>query len=536
MKLTIHDGKQWKFEQGDWKDGEDGWITPVDDRKANGEQGMQGYRFAFHREQAYLDFTAKFEFQQKAHSDVGLMFRAKGASNFYVLHFPCCGQACRAQHFWAALSMMDDNGYLRVFKRTMVNRINSMVNIWHTAEVEVKGDSLHVIIDGRGIFEAAGLEPLSGYVGLMNFNGANIRNVEVNGSPVGGFVWNDTGRPATNWFYPIIADELGKWQMPNNVIRTPSGELLLYFSVSKGYSEKASFYLSRSQDSGRTWMEPKLWWEKEGIWEGQHRYLHIFPDGRLKCVIFTDGVSKVQIMESVNDGHDWLEPVESVMQPIPGSMDKLHIGPQALINLSDGSLLMLSYGRVKDDIPDTTVYTWGSLHCQAFVCRSTDGGATWSEFTNIDGITNPDNGNVVQGNMDLTEVCGVQTGDGSVAAYIRPVYSPWMWETRSHDGGKTWEPCVRGPFPGYATPNMLRTRSGYLVMAHRLPGLTLDVSSDDGQTWTQAVTIDSGLWAMGSMLEVQPDVILYVYWDSFESRMRAQFIKITSDGIFPYRN
>jgi hypothetical protein len=40
---------------------------------------------------------------------------------------------------------------------------------------------------------------------------------------------------------------------------------------------------------------------------------------------------------------------------------------------------------------------------------------------------------------------------------------------------------------------------------------------------------------MGSMIEVEPDVVLYVYWDSFESLMRAQFIRVTPDGLEPVR-
>jgi hypothetical protein len=47
--------------------------------------------------------------------------------------------------------------------------------------------------------------------------------------------------------------------------------------------------------------------------------------------------------------------------------------------------------------------------------------------------------------------------------------------------------------------------------------------------------IDSAIWAMGWMVEVEPDVVLYVYYDSFMKEMRMQRFKITKKGIEPLR-
>jgi len=108
-----------------------------------------------------------------------------------------------------------------------------------------------------------------------------------------------------------------------------------------------------------------------------------------------------------------------------------------------------------------------------------------------------------------------------------------MWECWSDDGGRTWGPAVRGPFPGYACPNMIRTRSGALLVAHRLPGLTINCSRDGGENWDAGTMIDSGIWAMGAMAEVAPDLVLYVYWDAFESLMRAQLLRVTRTKLAP---
>jgi hypothetical protein len=40
---------------------------------------------------------------------------------------------------------------------------------------------------------------------------------------------------------------------------------------------------------------------------------------------------------------------------------------------------------------------------------------------------------------------------------------------------------------------------------------------------------------MGAMREVDPDVVLYAYWDSFQSHMRTQLIRVTSDRLEPVR-
>ena len=93
-----------------------------------------------------------------------------------------------------------------------------------------------------------------------------------------------------------------------------------------------------------------------------------------------------------------------------------------------------------------------------------------------------------------------------------------------------------GPFPCWAATG-LATESGVLLIAGRCPGAPgLYVSHDSGMTW-QAYSIDTGgVTAMGKMYEVRPNVVLYAYGDSYESEIRAQFIRITPDGAEPARD
>jgi len=43
----------------------------------------------------------------------------------------------------------------------------------------------------------------------------------------------------------------------------------------------------------------------------------------------------------------------------------------------------------------------------------------------------------------------------------------------------------------------------------------------------------AGLWAMGRMYEVEPNLVFYGYMDHYDSSMRAQFLRITDHGVEP---
>jgi hypothetical protein len=136
----------------------------------------------------------------------------------------------------------------------------------------------------------------------------------------------------------------------------------------------------------------------------------------------------------------------------------------------------------------------------------------------------------------LTETAAIETSDGRILALTRPIYSPWVWESWSHDGGRSWGPAVRGPLPAkYSPSNMVRTASGAIVFGGRYPGTVVHTSFDDGKTWDGGTIIDSAIWALGSMIEIEPDVVLFVYMDSFQGPLRAQYFRVTREGIRPVR-
>ena len=527
--LRIGDGSGWHFVNGEWVDGEGGLLSVPDDLVRSSGYGMQGMHFAFYRKECYRDCTVRFEFCLQAHTDAGVILRARDESHFYLLHFPNCGQASRAQNFWVALSRMDDSGYLRQVKMEMVRRVPSTLNVWLPAEVNIVGRRIIVRVGNYGYFEAEDdTYPGQGYPGVFlcsygvpGFR-SQIRNVAVEGAPAPPLPWRNDVRQPTNWFHPVPSSE-DVWQGPTGMVRFDDGELLLYYNVrpkegeqeTQGERPRPKGYLVRSSDGGRTWSEPEA---------GDEVRPHLTPAGRLIGLCKEDDCCV--IAESADRGRNWSEPDRTDLDP--------SVGFGRFLNLADGSMLVFGARRHALTDEKLNIWTWGSYHCQAFSCRSDDDGRTWSEPVNVDTPGCDPEGGKLEGNLDLTEQSPMQLSDGRVLVLFRPIYSPWMWETWSDDGGRSWGPCVRGPFPGYATPNVVRTASGALLVAHRLPWLTVHCSLDDGRSW-QGTIIDSATWAMGAMCEVEPDLVLYCYMDTFESLMRAQFLRVSPSGLEPVR-
>ncbi len=529
--IRVGNGEDWTFTNARFEDAADHAIqVPQSHRRRDGT-GMQGHHYGFLREKDYGDLVARFRFRLGSHSDVGLIFHAADPADFFALHFPESGQANRAQHFWAALSHVQD-GWFRIIKMDLVRRVSSTNRLWHEAEVSLSGDHLRAVIDGRGTFEAFDPAlPGHGRCGLYLFTSGEVREFHIEGVGCTPRPWDADRRPPQRWFHPSVDTTFGTWQRPGELVQLAETELLHNYTVQeRPYSGDVTPVTSRSDDNGQTWTKPERVPDlKVGAWEGWGS-IHRFPDGVVRMLI--PGEDGFRIGETTDRGRTWLQPRPTGLGAAVLGVNRLYPPPAPFVNVRDGSVLVFAYGGHDSSVPGAAIQTWGSHHCQGFVSRSQDNGTTWSPWKSIDGTLDADS-KPVAGNLDLTETCGVETTEGRVLTFTRPIYSPWMWETWSDDGGRTWTPCMRGPFPGYAASNMVRTASGAILVAHRLPGCTIHTSLDDGITWDQGTMIDSAIWCMGSMIEVEPDLVLYVYWDSFESFMRAQFIRVAPRGIAP---
>ena len=532
FQATIGSGESWTFVNGTWTDDAGGELAVSKSARLQDGQGMQSHHYAFQKTRSYTNLNAKFEIRLTPHSDAGLIFHAANPGSFYVLHFPNCGQASRVQNFWAALSHVDSDGYWRIVKLEFVHRVPGNTRRWLPVEVAIENGRLRARVGGEGLFEASEVVArMNGRVGAYLYGDAGFRNLAIEGNAVDAGKWDESLQPPQNWIKPIPPGRPRGLAKAAAAGPRPNGDLLLSYSIKeRGANGRVIPFILRSRDNGRTWLKPQPRGEPNtGFWEDQE-ILHRFPDGKLR--LFKPGAERYTIREFREDGSGQPETVQ--IGSNPPDIERVYIGPQAFLNLADGSVLLFAYGPRNK--PDASVFQWGARHSLGFAARSTDNGRTFSDWVNVDnpGI-DPATGKPAGGALDFTEISAAQTGSGRILAFVRPIYSPWMWQASSMDNGKTWEAASTGPFPGYATPNMLRTRAGAILVAHRLPGLTINLSVDDGRTFDQGTMIDSAIWAMGSMLEVEPDVVLYVYYDSFMKEMRMQRFRITKKGIEPMR-
>lgn len=519
--LTLDDPADWRFLGGEWTQREDGTIVPQDTRNLHSR--------AFHQGQAFGDVDIEFEFngnyRETGTGCAGVMLRAAGPNQFYYVYFPWGGQQLRAKHFWAVVAKVDGDGYLRNLDARWVPGVPSETDRWYAVRVSAKGPDIEVWVDGRRALAVTDDAYASGAVGLAGYGWYAFRNVYVSGTPAPVPAWDDAAPIPTHAFEVGLSSA----EMPSGLI-APNGDVLL----------AAGNQLVRSTDQGRTWGPPETLPEAFGVITDYGSAMFRPRGGPVKVMLYRpqketeQPTPEIAIAESPDNGLTWSEPVTATVAPDWPAQPANLVPYGPVVENAEGALLRFLLGNAMDEEATfTDVRTWSATHCRAFVIRSTDGGMSWSAPIELDRpswVDTPRGG--VPGSLDLTEPVAVVTGD-TVMALIRPIYSVYMWQCWSYDGGATWDSASRATFPGYA-PSMARTASGAIVCAHRFPLYSANVSRDGGLNWDAGTVIDYPVWAMGCMLEVEPDVVLCVYMNAERGLpLLAQRIRVTPEGLRP---
>ncbi len=549
--LTMDASEDWTCTPGPWIEEEPGVYTnppqPTDDS------------LAIYTGAAYQDFEAEFDFRWDIQgSDSGFVFRGRDACHHYLVHFPCTGQQYRTGHFWAAISKVDASGWARVLRTEIVPGIPSEIGLWHTARLDVRGDEFQLWVDGRPfpvVFDDSYAEP--GYVGLETYNGRDpsaarpqfgdarvrvgsgnsFRNVRVRGAAVNAPPWDSAVDPGAPWWHPLPDSPHGNYQYVSGLTRLASGDLLLGLVASDAHvTGTQTPLLLRSSDGCRTWSIPDV---MPAAMHGAA--LHVLDDGRLIGFISEHDPPFAQsLIESSDEGRTWSKPSPAGHLQFDDDLDIAHAYVSKVITLRDGTLLRFGYTVAAGpslhggDIRDGWRYIGPAMPGSfSFCVRSTDIGRTWSAPVRVDG-PNPRPDMPVDARETASETSAAEVAPDRILALIRPEMSPWMWETWSSDGGRTWSPAARGHFPMYAcTDAMTATTGGAIVIAGRHPGIGAQLSLDGGMSW-QATRIDTPFYANGSTLEVEPDVVLYVYDGKYsDARVRAQLLRVTPHGLEP---
>ena len=127
-----------------------------------------------------------------------------------------------------------------------------------------------------------------------------------------------------------------------------------------------------------------------------------------------------------------------------------------------------------------------------------------------------------------------EAGPGTLVGIGRPDRDPYMWQLRSPDGGRTWEPAAIGHFPGFC-PSLTRTASGALVATTRYPHFAAHLSRDNGRTWEPPVIVDYAIWANQQAVEIEPDVVLVTYMGHImepgQADSRIARLRVTGAGL-----
>ncbi len=513
----MGEGSDWAFVGGAWKDSGTELVPP---------SNLFSLRMALHKAATYQDVTVECDLLQKYRAvgggDTGIVVRAQDASHYYWVHTAWTGQTTRAKHLWLAISKVDETGWVRHLRLEMIHGVPSEMDRWYRVRVEVKDDTIRTWVDGRPGPTLTDRTYRSGRVGLAGYGCFRCKELRVSGDPLPASQWAAGPGPKIDWFHVLgDAPGAGQRQKPVCLRRLPDGTLVFLY----GTRTDPSYPVSRSTDNGLTWDEPT------GMPNDRQGFLHVTGDGRLLAWQFENG-KLFWTSESTDQGRTWGPRREYPITekwPEDPKLSPLFYG-QGLYELPDGTWIVLLHGALAEN-EKWDIFTWGSRGCTCFSIRSTDGGKTWSAPVSLDGVRKPGGKRgELPGCVDLIEPVGALTKDGRFLVYCRPNYSATMWEAVSRDGAKTWDAVSRGPFPGYAA-DMICTSSGALLVSHRFPNHTINLSLDNGLSWDSGTMIDWPLEGAGKFAEVAPGVLLFIYRDDLQQRMRAQFIRVTPQGL-----
>ncbi len=519
MDLAVGDGSDWSFVGGRWTENPEGVISPPDAPNLHSR--------AFYVAKAFGDVSVEFDYnpnyRETGHGMAGLVLRARGPNEFYLVYFPWSGMQLRAKHYWVAVAKIQGDGYIRNIKMAWVPGVASETGRWFRVRTEAKGSAISVFVDGHRAITVTDETFRSGCVGLAGYGWYHFRNIRVSGTEVRPPSWKATGETPVHSFTVGLDSQY----MPTGCV-APNGDILLAAGSKK----------VRSTDKGRTWEAPADLPAALGSLTDYGNSMFRTAKGRLIVMVYRTQdqvkkrISEILISESKDSGETWSEPAASqVAGPWPDwPTNLIPYGP--LVETEDGTLLRFLYGG---DPEWEKILTWSATHNKAFAIRSTDGGKNWSAPIEIDQVVWPGKPRgSVPGSLDLTESTGVAVGN-RVMVLIRPIYSLTMWQCWSNDAGVSWDAAVRTTFPGYAQ-SLVRTASGAIVCAHRYPQYSINVSRDDGLNWDEGTILDYPVWAMGNIVEVEPDVVLCTYMNASRDKpLLAQLIRVTRSGIEPIK-
>ena len=517
-------------------------------------------RIALRTDSCISDETIECEYQQPVYDgQVGIVFGAQDAEHYYYAYVPNWGQLHRARAFYAAIGIADGSGYIRNLDLQLMHNVPVQQDTWKSLKVERRGDRIELSVAGVKGPCVTDSTYGPGRCGVAGFSKYMIRNLQINGTPAEAPAWQPRDGRKVAWYEPVPDLSRGPSQPLNGIFRLADDQLLLASTFGEElaeapqghYQTEMGLYFRRtwlflSADAGRTWNQHG---DPVPVQQSPRRPLFVPQSGVLRSVKFvddgSDGIEKQMVyQDSLDKGLTWSKPVDAELlgnwhQDI--FIDNtINNGLCGFTELRDGTLLAVILHFCEDifnkAIPRAGIGTWGTGKWQPYCTISKDQGRSWSQPAQMDDTRLVSHEALQSPCGDFTETPLAELPNGRVIAMSRPVRSPYMWQTHSDDGGRSWSMCCYAPFSLAGNPNLVVTQSGYLVVVGRGAGVEMHISTDGGLNWDQGTMLDTPGEFNGHMLEVEPDVVLVVYPSfcyHYPNKLRAQRIRITPDGPIP---
>ncbi|MHB9106199.1 MAG: sialidase family protein [Armatimonadota bacterium] len=526
--LRIGEGA-WTFLNGAWTEEPDGELAPPD--------GTAVEYIAVREDAVYRDFTARFRFKLRGITTVRFLFRLQDSRRFYALEIPFGGQQFRSRACWAGMVIADGTPLQRYLNFGLVPGLCACLGQWYEARVEAAGSRLRAWINDILVADVEDATYHSGRVGLASIQtpyieAPRIDQVTIDGEGQSLTDWPGLQSPAPHWITPCPEVDPASYQSYAGLITSLSGEAVLYLTFGNpNYGEMKRAVLIRSRDGGKTWGQPEPatlgagfggpFVRRDGAWVCVHSGKRN-PDMGLHSY------------ESTDEGRTWSGPHElHIAGGWPGEWQPVSIWPA--VRMRDGVLVLPIICAVTDEPKALST----QLFCSAMVLHSKDDGRTWSApvLCDADARDPSQPPSLLRYAGRFYEVAMDEADPGVLVGIGRPDRDPYMWQLRSEDGGRTWEPAAIGHFPGFC-PSLTRTASGALVATTRYPHFTARVSRDNGRTGSLPVIIDYPAWANQRAVEIEPDVVLLTYMghimdpgqpDSRSIRLRVTGRELTLD-------
>lgn len=444
--------------------------------------------------------TAKFlvEPQPEGVLACGFIVRAVDGSRYYYVHFDR-NQAILVRH--------SQGKEWNEIKR--VGSLDKPAGQWHEGQLECRGNTLRVSLNGELLYEAQDDTLAAGRVGFYGSQGlVRLKDIRVTGAaqaPGGDFVV-----PPPAFVYVCEDAGAGGYEAFPDVCRLNDGRLMCVFYAGYGHVALPCDRLPRggriayclSSDEGRTWSAAATLYD--GPDDDRDPSIVQLKNGRMICNFFSlrkgtagrsyEGLGSWMIA-SDDMGKTWSKPQQ---------ISKTHYCSAPIRELSDGRLIL-------------GLYTEDGKKSQGSVVFSDDGGKTWQPEVLID------NGGIqLDAETDIIEL-----KDGTLYAAERPQ----MCFATSKDRGASWTVSRPIGFPGHC-PYFLRTRDDVILLAFRVPNTSLRFSRDECKTWSDNVVIDEVGGAYPSMVNLKDGSVLVVYYEEGQgSSIRAKRFRVTAKGV-----